>query len=94
MSSKPWPWPPKARGSPPPYLPRSPLPNGMGEVFSAIVLGALLRSGSVQEALEHAANSLFALVQAAPPGSRDLALAAAQDAIVAPPTRSAARSIA
>lgn len=66
----------------------------MGEVFSAIFLGTLLRSGSVQEALEHATTSLFALGHASPPGSRDLPLVAAQDAIVAPLTRFAARSLA
>lgn len=78
----------------PPDLPLSPLPNRMDDVFSAIFLGALLRLGPVQEALEHATASLFTLAQATPPGSRDLPLVAAQVAIVAPALRFAARSLA
>ena len=67
-----------------PFLPLSPLPNGMGDVFSAVFLGALLRQASVPAALEHATASLYALVQATPPGSRDLPLVREQQSLVAP----------
>lgn len=77
-----------------PYLPLSPLPNGMGDVFSAVFLGALLRQGSVPAALEHATASLYALVQATEPGSRDLPLVREQQVIVAPPEIFAAQALA
>ncbi|MEF9996304.1 MAG: pyridoxal kinase PdxY [Burkholderiaceae bacterium] len=76
-----------------PYLPLAPLPNGMGDVFSAIFLGALLRAGSVPAALEHATASLYALVQATEPGSRDLPLVREQQAIVTPPQVFAAQAL-
>lgn len=76
-----------------PFLPLEPLPNGMGDVFSALFLGVLLRSGKVADALEHATASLYALVRATPAGSRDLPLVREQESLVAPPERFAARRI-
>lgn len=68
-----------------PWLPLEPLPNGMGDVYSAVFLGALLRTRSVPAALEHAVATLYALVQATAPGSRDLPLVREQQALVHPP---------
>jgi pyridoxine kinase len=77
-----------------PWLPLEPLPNGMGDVFSAVFLGALLRSGAVPAALEHATSTLYALVQATAPGSRDLPLVRHQQALVHPPQLFAAERLA
>jgi pyridoxine kinase len=77
-----------------PWLPLTPLPNGMGDVYSAVFLGALLRTGSVPAALEHATSTLYALVQATTPGSRDLPLVREQEALVRPPQVFAAERLA
>lgn len=67
-----------------PVIERQPLPNGMGDTFSAILLARLLLGDSLPHALAHATSSLFALVHATCDGSRDLPLIAAQAEIVAP----------
>ncbi len=70
-----------------PRLARHPLPNGMGDVFSATLLGRLLAGLTLPEALEMTTATLYALVQATPEGSRDLPLVSAQQQIVAPGQR-------
>lgn len=67
-----------------PRLARHPLPNGMGDVFSAVLLGHLLSGQTLPQALALATATLYALVQATPDGSRDLPLVAAQQQIVSP----------
>ncbi len=77
-----------------PFLPLDPLPNGMGDVFSAIFLGALLNGAAVPGALAHATSTLYGLVARVAPASRDLPLVAAQEEIVAPSERFVAESVA
>lgn len=67
-----------------PRLALHPLPNGMGDVFSAILLGRLLSGLPLSEALAMTTATLYALVQETPQGSRDLPLVSAQQQIVAP----------
>lgn len=67
-----------------PRLALHPLPNGMGDVFSATVLAHLLNQVPLAEALERTTSTLYGLVQATVEGSRDLPLVAAQAQIVAP----------
>jgi len=67
-----------------PRLALHPLPNGMGDVFSATVLAHLLNQVPLAEALERTTSTLYGLVQATVVGSRDLPLVAAQEQIVAP----------
>ena len=67
-----------------PRLALHPLPNGMGDVFSATVLAHLLNDVPLAEALERTTSTLYGLVQATVVGSRDLPLVAAQEQIVAP----------
>ena len=76
-----------------PFLPLDPLPNGMGDVFSAVFLGALLKGGAVPEALSHATSTLYGLVARVAPASRDLPLVEAQLQIVEPSERFAAQRI-
>lgn len=76
-----------------PYLALEPLPNGMGDVFSAVLLGARLRGAALPQALEHAVSTLYGLVAATEAGSRDLPLVAAQEEIVAPSARFAAERL-
>lgn len=70
-----------------PCLPLQPLPNGMGDVFSAVLLGRTLDGLLLSEALGLAVSTLFALVANTTPGSRDLPLIAEQDEIAAPRRR-------
>lgn len=67
-----------------PRLALHPLPNGMGDVFSATLLARLLSGLTLPRALELATATLFGLVKATAEGSRDLPLVAAQEQIVAP----------
>ncbi|WP_313330356.1 pyridoxal kinase PdxY [Pseudomonas oryzihabitans] len=67
-----------------PYLDLQPLPNGMGDVFSAVLLGQLLNGQSTPAAASHAVSALYALVARTAPGSRDLPLIAAREQIVRP----------
>lgn len=61
--------------------------NGAGDMLAALVLGHLLRGEEGAEALSRAVSALFAVITAtAASGRRELALVAAQDALVAPPT--------
>ncbi|WP_208854720.1 hypothetical protein, partial [Rothia kristinae] len=51
-----------------PYLDLQPLPNGMGDVFSAVLLGQLLNGQSTHAAASHAVRALYALVARTAPG--------------------------
>ncbi|MFN3768933.1 MAG: pyridoxal kinase PdxY [Ectopseudomonas guguanensis] len=76
-----------------PRLALHPLPNGMGDVFSATLLGRLLAGQALPQALELATATLYALVGQTEDGARDLPLVAAQEQIVAPTTRFVARRL-
>ena len=76
-----------------PRLALHPLPNGMGDVFSAVLLGRLLAGQALPQALELATATLYALVEQTEDGARDLPLVAAQEQIVAPAARFVARRI-
>ena len=67
-----------------PHLTLHPLPNGMGDVFSATLLGRLLAGCSLPKALELATATLYALVERTAAGARDLPLVAEQEHIVQP----------
>ena len=67
-----------------PYIDLQPLPNGMGDVFSAVLLGHLLRGQPTAQAVSGAVISLYALVARTAPGQRDLPLVACQSQIAAP----------
>lgn len=67
-----------------PLLVAEPMPNGMGDVFSAVLLARLLTGATVPEALQHAVACLYELVGRVPPGGRDLPLVAARASIVTP----------
>ncbi|WP_425298831.1 pyridoxal kinase PdxY [Pseudomonas duriflava] len=67
-----------------PYIELQPLPNGMGDVFSSVLLGHLLNGQSTADAVAKTVSSLYALVSRTPHGSRDLPLIAARDQIMAP----------
>ena len=76
-----------------PFLPLTPVPNGMGDVFSAVFLAGLLRGAALPQALEHATSALYGLVKRVEPGARDLPLVAAQEEIVHPAEAFAARAV-
>lgn len=67
-----------------PVISKEPLPNGMGDAFTAILLGRLLQGKALAQAMQLATASLYALVDATPAGSRDLPIIAAQREIVTP----------
>lgn len=70
-----------------PRIDLTPLPNGMGDAFSAILLAHLLHRKPLPQALQLATASLYELVGRTPEGSRDLPLVAEQDQIVRPDAR-------
>lgn len=76
-----------------PKLELHPLPNGMGDVFAASLLGHLMDSQTLPQALELATATLFSLVQGTEQGSRDLPLVTAQAQLVAPCTRFGAQAV-
>ena len=67
-----------------PVIEKTPLPNGMGDAFTAILLGQLLQDKALPHAMQLATASLYQLVDATPEGSRDLPLIAAQPQIISP----------
>ena len=68
-----------------PRLPLDPMPNGAGDAVAALFLGKLLETGNPEAALRHASAAIFAVFTAtAAAGTRELALIAAQDQLVAP----------
>ena len=77
-----------------PRVALDPLPNGMGDVFSALLLGHLLQAMPFPDALSETVSALYALVAATTQGERDLPLVAARDQLVAPRDRFPARLIA
>ena len=68
----------------PPVINKEPLPNGMGDVFTAILLGRLLQGMALPHAMQLATASLYELVDATPDGNRDLPIIGSQQQIVAP----------
>ena len=69
--------------------------SGTGDVFTALFLGAWLRTGRLDATLEHAVAAMYALVDATHrAGSRELELVAAQDSLVSPPRRFPAARVA
>lgn len=76
-----------------PYHDLEPLPNGMGDTFSAILLGHLLNKQSITEATQNAVSSLYSLVTHTQQGNRDLPLIAKQSVIKTPEIRFEARKI-
>jgi pyridoxine kinase len=76
--------------------PRVPmLADGAGDLTAAVFLGHLLRTGDAGAALGETASAVYAVIEAtARAGEPELQIVAAQDAIVAPPRRFAARRIA
>ncbi len=75
--------------------PRVDMPaNGTGDSFAALFLGRFLATRDVPDALGHAASAVCALLRAtAARGERELALVAAQDALVAPAPRYVAQAL-
>lgn len=67
-----------------PLVACAPLPNGMGDVFSAVLLARLLAGLPVPDALAQAVSSLYGLVSQTTAGSRDLPLVASQREITHP----------
>ena len=66
-----------------PYIDLHPLPNGMGDVFSAVLLGHLIQGRTVADAVSRAVSTLYALVSRTESGQRDLPLVASRDQITA-----------
>lgn len=62
----------------------TPLPNGMGDVFSSVYLGRILQGYPVNQALELATSTLYALVSHTENGSRDLPIISLQEQIFSP----------
>ena len=76
-----------------PKLDLHPLPNGMGDVFAATLLGRLMDGKNLPEALELATSTLYSLVESTAPSSRDLPLIQQQDQLVQPRTHFAVQTI-
>lgn len=74
-----------------PFVDLQPLPNGMGDVFSAVLLGRLIRGEAVPDALSSAVSTLYALVSHTQSGQRDLQLVACREQLTHPGQRFAAR---
>lgn len=70
-----------------PFIEIAPLPNGMGDVFSAVLAAHLLNGLAMPDAVSLAVSTLYALVSRTQSGSRDLPLIAARDQIVDPAER-------
>jgi pyridoxine kinase len=67
-------------------------PNGAGDALAGILTAQLLRGAGPAAALQHAANAIHGVLEATrSAGRRELALVAAQDALVAPGLRFRAR---
>lgn len=69
-----------------PYIPLTPMPNGMGDCIAALFLGRYLQHHDVALALSQSVSSLYALVRGTDASMpRDLNLIAMQDALVHAP---------
>ena len=75
-----------------PKLDLHPLPNGMGDVFAATLLGRLMDGRALPEALELATATLYSLVKATAAGSRDLPLIAEQAQLATPGSHFSAKA--
>ena len=67
-----------------PYVDLHPLPNGMGDVFAAVLLGHLIQDKPIPDAVSRAVSTLYAMVSRTKAGQRDLPLVACQEQITAP----------
>lgn len=67
-----------------PYVDLHPLPNGMGDVFAAVLLGHLIQERAIPDAVSGAVSSLYALVSRTEAGQRDLPLVACREQITKP----------
>ncbi|QXZ09686.1 pyridoxal kinase PdxY [Comamonas sp. Y33R10-2] len=67
-----------------PYVDLHPLPNGMGDVFTAVLLGHLIQERAIPDAVSRAVSTLYAMVSRTQAGQRDLPLVASRDQITAP----------
>ena len=76
-----------------PFVDLQPLPNGMGDVFSAVLLGHLIQGDAAPEAIAKAVSTLYALVANTESGQRDLPLVACQAQIRQPTQIFSARSV-
>ena len=70
------------------------MPNGTGDAVAALFTAHWLQGGNVAIALEKAAASIFAVLEATQAmGERELQLVAAQDKLVAPARRFSAEKL-
>ena len=76
-----------------PRIDLHPLPNGMGDVFAATLLGRLMDGKTLPQALELATATLYSLVKSTTPSSRDLPLIGEQMQLVEPAAHFAAQAI-
>lgn len=67
-----------------PFVDLQPLPNGMGDVFSSVLLGHIIQGDPIPEAVSQAVSTLYALVSRTTSGERDLPLVTCRDQITAP----------
>jgi len=78
-----------------PLIPFDTAPNGAGDTIAALFLAHYLKTRDCPRALEAAVAGIFAVLEATrAAGTRELALIAAQDAMVDPPRRFAAEPLA
>lgn len=77
-----------------PYVPLTPMPNGMGDCIAALFLARYLQHRDIALALSQSVSSLYALVRGTDASMpRDLNLIAMQDALVNAPETFAAEQI-
>ena len=76
-----------------PFVDLQPLPNGMGDVFSAVLLGHLIQGNAVPVAVSSAVSTLYALVLRTQSGQRDLPLVSCREQIINPSEHFSPRSI-
>ena len=75
-----------------PFIDLQPLPNGMGDVFSSVLLGHLIQGNTAPVAVSSAVSTLYALVQRTQSGERDLPLVACRDQIINPSEQFSAKA--
>ncbi len=73
-----------------PFIDLQPLPNGMGDVFSSVLLGHMLQGKAVPQAVAGAVSTLYALVSHTESGQRDLPLVACRSELAHPQVEFAA----
>ena len=67
-----------------PYVDLHPLPNGMGDVFAAVLLGHLIQERAIPDAVSRAVSTLYAMVSRTEVSQRDLPLVACREQITEP----------